>query len=330
MSKRLLTKLSIALGLATALGLGACDKVKDIVNPNQDTKASTQEAAKTSSSSTKSAETPLTVDITSEEVYGPTNYLSLPTELLIPTVYLENNIGKLDSYNLVSSSYKNYLMTIANFKKTPRSIDLENQLYISLYNVKDVPKSEVVIFYIDTMRHLHKRLSRGLNEIAYTNGINKDKSMYDLNNGQKVQFLSDLKDGLNQATDNFFAENQFIGQQRFGLTQEQNTEEYQRYLNVTRELKNQNEALIQYDNTCVNNYKKAGDVINCLQQKLTVAYAALDTQLLSTLKVYLATNKNKIPVDLLNQNIKQLDENLPVVIEFYKQRFAEDAAKLPN
>lgn len=267
-------------------------------------------------------------DITSEETFGVTDYLTIPTDLMVPTVYLENNIRQVDSYNIASTVYKNYLVNVAALNDTPKAIDLMNEFYLSLYNIKDVPKNEIVIFYIDTMRHLYTRLSRGLNETSYTTGIRANDRVSSLSEAEKIQFLANLKHNLNQVTDNFFSENQFIGRQYTGLTQEQNTEEYQRYQIINREVKNMNEALIQFDHTCINNFTTAGNVINCLQQKLSIAFAAIDMQLLSTLKVYLVTHEKEIGSELVNNNMKQLQENFSSILELNQRRFEEDAKKL--
>lgn len=313
MSKKI--KLTLAALLSVSLLLASCDRVKDVVGSSPSSQESKYNSAQNTTSQVADGE-----EINLEQQYSPVDYINLESDLQIPTVYSTNYLKAFPNYNVLSTSYKNYLYKLANLEEQAKATQQLNELYISLSDVLNAPNAEVVIFYIDSLRNLQLHIQEGLNTLAWTNGIDKDQSIKNLTDDQRVQFLTNITTGINQLTDNFFVVHQFLGQRDFGLDAKQATDEYERYQNVVRLLKNQNSSLIQYDVTCTTNYDLSGDVINCLQQKLNVAFAALDTQLLHTFNVYLTKDKNDSP-EYVKENLIQLKKNLYTVINKNKQSF---------
>ncbi|MFC6277419.1 hypothetical protein [Psittacicella hinzii] len=303
--KKFLTLPVAALLISSSLFLSSCDKVNEVVKPvdNQQT--------------TSSSERPQ-ANVNAQ--YSPIDYVNLDEEYTIPNVYNGDYVKTLSNYNLLSTSYKNYLYRLAKVEDSPKTQQLLNEVYLTVEDVRNATNSEIVIFYIDTLRNLQENLQEGISTLAWTNGIAKNTDIASYTEDQKVAFLTDLTRGLNQLTDNFFAIHQFLGQKDFGLDVKTSTYEYESYQNMVRVLKNLNVALVQYDTTCSVNYQLAGDVINCLQQKYNVAYAALDTQLLNVFNTYLANAKNEDSAHI-KENLEQLNKNLVTVINKNKQSF---------
>lgn len=320
---RKFSKLAYLLGLSTfALALGACDKIQEVVNPVE------QSQQAQPAQSTPAAETPAQASaneiatpaesadagVFDSDLYSVTDYLKLPDELKVPQVYVGNYKESIPNYNVASTVYKNFLYNLANLESTPRATNLLNELYVYLSDVKSVPNAELVIFYIDTFRNLEGRIQTGLDTLKYSVNVQDNRQVVDMTAQQKVQFLSTITNEMDKVVDSFFATHQFLTQNDIELPQNIYTEEYERYQQLIRLSKQQNQALIQHDITCTNNYRFAGDMVNCLQQKYAVEFAALDTQLLNTFQNYLVNDK----VDekgFVQQNLLNLQRNKDRVLQ---------------
>lgn len=299
--KQSLSKVAtIALVAGSVLTLASCGKINELVTPLKDDKAATQPEQTAPATPETTTEQPSS-DLA--QLIAEVNNSAENTDLnafrsLSDADRLEallNPNAHVVSFSKLANAQKDLLERSSFYSKNPTAAQEIDGFYNNLQNLTTVPNKEVYIFYIDTFRHIHDRLSKGYKQVQYVNNVHADTPIRGLSDADRKAMLAGIADSLNKTAETFFASNQFLDIVDFKLTTEQFTAEYDRYSTYLDAIKGINHALIAEDNTCSTSYDTAGDMLNCLDFKYYLFFDAVDSQLISAYKSQLISANSGEP-----------------------------------